>query len=55
MCIGSGNCEFVAPRTFRIEDDGISRVVSDGKADGDDTVTRAIDECPAMAIRRAEP
>jgi len=55
LCIGSGNCEFLAPRTFRVEDDGISHVLPDGAADADAAVSRAIDECPAMAIRRGEP
>lgn len=50
-CIGTGNCEFLAPDTFHVNDEGIAQVMSNGQAD-DVVVERAIGECPTMAIRR---
>ncbi len=51
LCVGAGNCEAVAPDNFRLDDDGISRVVNDNPSDGA-RIERAIAECPVMAIHR---
>jgi ferredoxin len=50
-CIGSGNCELVAPGTFGVDDDGVSRVLNQDASDSPD-IDRAIVECPTAAIRR---
>jgi ferredoxin len=50
-CIGSGNCELVAPGTFGVDDDGVSRVLNQD-ANDPPAVERAILECPTAAIRR---
>jgi ferredoxin len=49
-CIGSGNCELVAPGTFGVGDDGVSRVLNQD-ANDPPTIERAIMECPTAAIR----
>jgi ferredoxin len=51
-CIGSGNCQFLAPATFSVGDDGVSHVVNDDESD-EAKIERAIFECPAGAIYRA--
>lgn len=48
-CIGSGNCEFRAPHTFRVGDDGVA-VVLQPIGDPIDAVLVAARECPVQAI-----
>ena len=49
-CIGAGNCELVAPATFRVEE-ALSRVVDENASDAPE-IEQAIRECPTMAIRQ---
>ncbi len=50
-CIGTGLCEFYAPNTFSLDDDGLSEVVEFG-TDPQDAIDRAIADCPVHAIGR---
>lgn len=49
LCIGSGQCVHVAPRTFD-QDDGAIAYVIDPRGDDDERVVRAITACPMHAI-----
>lgn len=48
-CISSGECEHLAPRTFAIDDDGVSTVVGVDEGDAE-LILRAASSCPARAI-----
>jgi ferredoxin len=48
-CLGCGACVFIAPKTFRIDKKGKSKVVSQ-QGDPKETIHMAIDCCPAKAI-----
>jgi ferredoxin len=48
-CMGQGTCEFYAPKTFALGDDGISYVV-DPSGDDDEKVVLAAQGCPTGAI-----
>jgi ferredoxin len=48
-CMGGGNCEFWAPNTFELRDDGISHV-KDAEGDPQDKVVLAAQGCPTQAI-----
>ena len=52
-CIGSGNCGFLAPGVFDLDDDSIAVVVDPDAAPETDVVTAA-ERCPgkAIAVRR---
>ncbi|MEM9131433.1 MAG: ferredoxin [Actinomycetota bacterium] len=50
VCVGSGQCEFAAPETFEVGDDGYALVV------GDRYLPRALaldlaERCPSQAIK----
>ena len=49
-CIGCGTCITLAPKTFKLADDGKAEVISQ---DGDDreAIENAIDSCPVQAIK----
>jgi ferredoxin len=48
-CVGSGNCVFWAPRTFDLDEEGLS-VVLDPSGDTEERVRVAAEGCPAHAI-----
>jgi ferredoxin len=48
-CVGSGNCLYWAPRTFDLDDDGVSRVV-DPTGDDEERIRVAVEGCPTRAI-----
>jgi ferredoxin len=48
-CMGSGNCVFVAPGVFELDDDSIARVV-DPDAATEDAIVTAASQCPTHAI-----
>lgn len=54
-CMGQGTCEFYAPATFALGDDGISHVV-DPEGDPEEKVLLAAQGCPtgAIAVWRGE-
>ncbi|MGR6965794.1 ferredoxin [Geodermatophilus sp. URMC 61] len=54
-CVGSGNCELLAPDVFEVGDDGVVRVLRPrlGEAD-EDAVRDAVARCPTGALGLAE-
>ena len=48
-CMGQGTCEFYAPNTFALDEDGISTVV-DPEGDPEEKVLLAAQGCPTQAI-----
>lgn len=59
-CIGCGTCVVIAPKTFKLSDDGKSQVIDlpAGKAgpprDDKETIRNAVDSCPVVAIELAD-
>ena len=50
-CIGCGACEQIDDELFKINDDGISKEVSEDVAEGkEENAKEAIDSCPTGAI-----
>ena len=60
LCIGCGTCVVIAPKTFKLNNDGKAELIDlpVGKAGppGDDekTIKDAIDSCPVAAIKSAD-
>ena len=54
-CIGSGNCELLAPDVFEVGEDGVARVLRSqpGQAD-EDAVRDAVAQCPTGALGLAD-
>ena len=51
LCIGCGNCEDVCPNVFRLDDDGLARVINEHPGPELYECTReAEDICPVGAI-----
>lgn len=51
LCIGCGACEDTCPEVFRLEDDGLSHVITDAVVeDLYGCVREAADSCPVDAI-----
>lgn len=52
-CIGCGTCVVLAPKTFKLGDDGKSQVI---EPPGDDraVIEDAVDNCPVDAIELAD-
>ena len=46
-CIGCGRCTEICPSVFRLNENGKSEVIEQGKAD---CALQASDECPVEAI-----
>ncbi len=54
VCIGSGNCEDVCPKVFKVVN-GIARVQVDPvPADQEKSAREAVDGCPVAAIAIVE-
>lgn len=50
-CIGCGACEQIDDELFKINDDGVSKEVSEDVAEGkEENAKEAIDACPTGAI-----
>lgn len=50
-CEGHGMCEALAPKLFRVGDDGIVEPFADAIADGDrDLIQLVVDSCPVEAL-----
>jgi ferredoxin len=49
LCVGSGQCEMLAPDVFEVDDDGTVHVL---QAEPDDThaVRQAAQQCPTRAL-----
>jgi ferredoxin len=52
-CMGSGNCAFLAPGTFDLDDE-MKAIVLDSDGDPPEKVHLAADGCPTNAIRVTE-
>jgi len=48
-CVGSGNCQFWAPGTFDLDDEG-QAVVVDPSGDPEERIRVAAEGCPSQAI-----
>jgi len=48
-CLGCGACVSIAPKVFKIGEDGKSEVV-DQNGDSQETIQNAVDSCPVQAI-----
>lgn len=48
-CIGCGACTTLAPKSFKMSDDGKS-IALDPAGDDEQTIQKAIDGCPVRAI-----
>jgi ferredoxin len=49
VCMGSGNCVYVASGVFQLDEDSIAHVVDPG-ASTEDSVVTAARQCPTHAI-----
>ena len=50
LCIGCGACAAICDEVFEINDEGISKVISDNISDDiEDDVKEAIESCPTGA------
>jgi len=52
-CIGCGTCAALAPKSFKIGDDGKAEAINPA-GDDEETVQRAVDGCPVSAIEWQE-
>lgn len=48
-CIGCGTCVVIAPKSFKLGDDGKSQVI-EPLGDDEKTIREALDSCPVDAI-----
>lgn len=50
-CIGCGACQAIAPNVFEIDDEGLSKVLTEDVAEKDsDDFKDALESCPTGAI-----
>lgn len=49
-CIGCGACTAVAPKSFKLGEDGKSEMI-EPLADDEETIKNAAESCPVSAIR----
>ncbi len=49
ICIGSGACESISPKVFRVNAEGKAEVL-DRKGDTDENILAAAKACPVQAI-----
>lgn len=54
LCIGSGDCVRLAPKTFQLDSESKSTVIAQG-ADSDETLMEAAKTCPVAAIILTDP
>ncbi len=52
-CIGCGSCVAVAPKSFKLGDDGKAQVIQPF-GDSEETVKQAVEICPVQAINWQE-
>lgn len=51
LCGSHGQCEFVAPEVFELDDEGELTYVEEPGRDQEDLVRQAVRACPTRAIR----
>lgn len=49
-CIGCGTCVVLAPKSFKLGDDGKSHPI-EPPGDEEETIKEAVDSCPTSAIK----
>ncbi|MGY1737525.1 ferredoxin [Geodermatophilus sp. SYSU D00684] len=49
LCVGSGQCELLAPDAFEVDDDGAVRVLQEIPDDAD-AARDAVQQCPTGAL-----
>jgi ferredoxin len=49
LCVGSGQCELLAPEVFEVDDDGAVRVLQE-ESDDEGAVRDAVSQCPTGAL-----
>ena len=49
-CIGCGTCVVIAPKTFKLTDDGKAEVINP-PGDSQNSIKEAVDSCPVQAIK----
>ncbi len=54
LCIGSGDCVRLAPKTFQLDTESKSVVIAQG-VDSDDALKEAAQTCPVAAIILTDP
>jgi len=52
-CIGCGTCAVIAPKTFKLGDDGKAEVI-EPPGDKKEKIKEALDSCPVDAIEYTE-
>ena len=52
-CIGCGSCAALAPKSFKMGDDGKAQAITPA-GDGEATIKNAVDGCPVKAIEWKE-
>ena len=52
-CIGCGTCVMIAPKSFKLGDDGKAEAI-EPTGDDEEKIKEAIDSCPVDAIEYAE-
>jgi len=52
-CLGSGSCQYQAPKTFDLDDE-CKAIVVDAEGDPLQLIRNAVESCPTRAIELAE-
>lgn len=52
-CIGCGTCVVMAPKSFKLADDGKAEPIIPA-GDNEKTIKEAVDSCPVQAIKLTE-
>ncbi len=52
LCVGSGQCELLAPEVFEVDDDGVVHLLQ-AEPDDEDAVRQAAQLCPTGALSLA--
>ena len=50
LCIGCGTCVVIAPKSFKLSDDGKAEIV-EPQGDSEAKIKEAVDSCPVSAIK----
>ena len=50
LCIGCGTCMVIAPKTFKLDNEGKAEVI-EPVGDNETIIQDAIDSCPVAAIK----
>jgi len=53
ICIGCGTCVVIAPKSFKLGDDGKAEIV-EPQEDSKEKIKEAVDSCPVSAIKSTD-